>query len=242
VLLAPALLAFALSATPVTLAVLDLSAHEGVSADLARSLSEVLVVEVRNAAPGVRVFGSADVTTLIHFQQEKTKLGQRCQDSTCLAEIGGAMGAKEMISGSLSILGGDYLLVLRRLDVAHAKVLAETSGSAPQGDSARLRELVRSGVQGLFAPGGEVSAGGSPHRARIWPWVLGGGALVTLGACTIGWVEVSGFTSLRGQSQTGAVTYAQAQAAQPGAQAGQVVGIAGAIATAGLGAGAVLTW
>ncbi len=240
--LAPVLLACALSAAAPqrSIAVLDLTTHEGVSADLARTLSEVLVVEVRNADPSMRVLGSAEVASLVSFQQEKVKLGQRCQDqNSCLAEIGGAMGAKEMISGSLSVLGGDYLLVLRRLDVARAKVLAETSGSAPRGDPAKVRDLVRSGVRGLFVPG---EAGGASGRTRVWPWVLGGAGLVALGVCIIGWVEVSNFTSLRSQSQTQSVTYAQALAAQPGAQTGQVVGIVAAIATVGLGVGAGFTW
>jgi hypothetical protein len=242
VLPAPALLACALAAAPPpSLAVLDLSAHEGVTADLARTLSELLVVDVREAAPGVRVFGSADVTSLINFQEEKTKLGQRCQDSTCLAEIGGAMGAREMVTGSLSILGSDYLLVLRRLDVAHAKVLAETSGSAPRADSAQLRKLVETGVRGLFVPGGGQASGGA-GRTRVWPWVLGGAAVLTLAACIVGWAEVGSYSGLRSQSQTQSVTYAQAVAAQPGAQAGQVVGVVGAIATAGLAAGAGFTW
>jgi hypothetical protein len=242
VIAAPALLACALSAAAPTLAVLDLNTHQGVSADLARTLSELLVVEVRGAAPGVRVFGSADVASLIHFQEQKVRLGQRCEDSNCLAEIGGALGAKEMVTGSLSVLGSDYLLVLRRVDVAHAKVLSESSGAAPVADATRLRELVRTAVHALFAPVGEAVASENPHRSRLWPWILGGAAVVTLGVCIGGWVPVANFNSLRNQSQTEPVTYAQAKAAQPGAATGQVVGIVAAIATAGLGAGAVLTW
>jgi len=241
VITAAAALACLLSTASPTLAVLDLSPHEGVSKDLARTLTELLVVDVREVAPGMRVFGSADIAGMINFHEEKVRLGQRCEDQTCLAEIGGAMGAKEVVTGSLSILGGDYVLVLRRMDVAHAHVLAESSGSAPQTDSAKLRGLVATATRGLFMPAGAASLLERRH-GRLLPWVLGGAAVLTLVACVVGWAEVASFDSLRGESQTQAVTYAQAVAAQPAAQTGQVVGIVAAIATGGLGAGAALTW
>lgn len=78
----------------------------------------------------------------------------------------------------------------------------------------------------------------APH-ARVWPWVLGAGAVAAAAVSVWGWVEVANFEGLKVPTP---VTPAQAQSAQAAAQWGQPVGIVAAIAAAGLIAGTVLTW
>jgi hypothetical protein len=74
---------------------------------------------------------------------------------------------------------------------------------------------------------------------RVWPWVLGAGAIAAGAVSVWGWVEVANFEGLKGPTP---VTPAQAKSAQAAAQWGQPVGIVAAIAAAGLIAGTVFTW
>ena len=82
----------------------------------------------------------------------------------------------------------------------------------------------------------------APHRAHVWPWLLGGLAVVSLGACVWGFLQVSSFDSLKSQSQTSNVALGQLLQSQSAAQTGEVIGIVGVVAAVGLGTGAVLTW
>ncbi len=119
------LLALGLSAIP-RIAVMDVTPRGGVTADIASTVSEALVVEVRKRSPGVSVVGAEEIRSMIGMAAEKQKLG--CQEVSCLAEIGGALGAERMVTGTLGRLGETYLFAVQLIDVAHARVVR--SGSA----------------------------------------------------------------------------------------------------------------
>jgi tetratricopeptide (TPR) repeat protein len=81
-----------------------------------------------------------------------------------------------------------------------------------------------------------------PHRAHVWPWLLGGVAAGAIAVGVWGLLQVSSFDSLKSQSQTSNIALTQLLDAQGSAQTGEVLGVVGLIAAAGLGTGAVLTW
>jgi hypothetical protein len=232
-------LALALSVAPHTVAVLDLGAREGVSPDLARTLSELMVIEVRRVAAGQRVFGAEDIKAMVGFQRQKSLLG--CEDASCLAELGGALGAQEIVTGTLSILGDDFVLVIRRLDVARVQVIGETTANVPRARPAKLQGTVRAAVDEIY---GATAAPPPEQHHGAWPWILGAGALVAAGASAWGWVQYANFASVRSQSGAAgtAPTYSQATSAQSNAQIGVPVGIATAAVAAGLVLGVVFTW
>ena len=82
----------------------------------------------------------------------------------------------------------------------------------------------------------------APRARSAWPWVLGAGTVLALGAATVGWVEVGSFEQQKGQSAEAPVTKAQFLSAQGSAQWGEPLGIVAAIAAAGLLVGTVVTW
>jgi len=231
-----------------TVLVLDLNVREGVSKDLAGTLSELMAIEVRKVATSQRIYSGADIKALLGFKKQKELLG--CEDQTCLAELGGALGAQELVSGSLSIIADDYVLVLRRMDVVKSQVIEETTDNVAKASPAKLQAVVRAAIDRLWnpvrstVPDLTVSEAPSAHRSRVAPVLLGAVAVVGVVASVIGWVQVANFESLRTQSQKlpSTVTYAQAQSAQSAATVGEVVGIAGIVVAVGGGTGAVITW
>ena len=141
--------------------VLDLEAGNGVAKELAQVLSEAAVADVRQVAQG-KVMGSNELRTLMDFEKQRNLLG--CKDDTgCYTEIGNALGAKEIVTGSLSKVGDRYLLLMRRVDVSHSAVLQEgtrTRKVSEEGDLlADLADLVRQ----LFA----VSASADARPAAV---------------------------------------------------------------------------
>ncbi len=148
-----ALLALSAAGAP-QVAVLDLSAEHGASADLTRAISDAAVVAVRAALGAKEVVGAADIRTLVAFQDQRNKLG--CQDTGCLVELGGALGVREVVTGTLTRLGGVYFLALRRIDVRSTRVLRESSRSVA--DEAGLVAALGAEVAELY-PADAATAG-----------------------------------------------------------------------------------
>jgi TolB-like protein len=240
-------LALALAA-PNRIAVLDVRAHAGIEATLAQGVSDDLVVEVRRRALGSTVFGADEIRTLVGLERQKQLLG--CAENSCLAEIGGALGARQIVSGSLNRFGGTYLLVLKLLDARNGRVIHEAS-SRFDGEG-EILDVVASAVQRLFpaaglaappVPPGALSAEQSPEPRRhshALSIVLGSSGLVCGGIAIYGLVDVLDYQSA--SSTNGKLTVAQATSQLGTARTWQVASIVLGIAGVGLATAAVFTW
>ena len=129
-------------------AVMDVTPRGGVSADVASTVSDALVVEVRKRSPGVNVVGAEEIRSMIGLAVEKQKLG--CQEVSCLAEIGGALGAERMVTGTLGRLGETYLFAVQLIDVAHARVVRSGSATVSAKHDDLLFGAVASAVGQIF--------------------------------------------------------------------------------------------
>jgi hypothetical protein len=102
----------------VSLAVLDLDSA-GVTADVSKNLTQILGVELKRLA-GTTVISRDDIQALLQMQEQKLQLG--CDDMSCLAEVGGALGVEKLVVGSVGKLAGSYIVSLRLITVAGARV------------------------------------------------------------------------------------------------------------------------
>src|SRR6185436_17184996 len=63
---------------------------------------------------------SADIMQMLALESLKQSVG--CSEASCLAEIGGAIGADYMISGSLLEMGGAWIIQLQLMNIGAARV------------------------------------------------------------------------------------------------------------------------
>lgn len=163
------------------LVVLDLVGAGGVPQDVASALSEAVVKEVE----GRRLFdvrSSKEVQTLLGLERQKQMLG--CADETaCLAEVAGALGARFVLSGSLAKLGETYQLSLQTMDSTKAQ---------PIGRSVRLAEsLERLSAQLPYAVAEATGTPLPPPPSRVLPYsLMGAGAAFVLGSSAFGLYSV----------------------------------------------------
>lgn len=146
-------LALALSAlTPAAahartkVAVMDLKNVQGVPEGTATILTEIVVSEV--ARYGLDVVSKADIAAIVGFEKEKTLLGCS-EDSSCLAEIGGALGVDFMLTGQVGQIGSRYRISLILVDVKKGKVAGRAADFCDRNEDAlanaavaRVREIV----------------------------------------------------------------------------------------------------
>jgi TolB-like protein len=115
----------------------------------AEILSEVALTEA-TAIGGLEVIGRSDINALLGLEKQRQLLG--CgEDTSCLVEIGGALGVDYLLTGSLGRLGALYRVDLRLVDARKARVL-DRAGESVSGDEEKLVATIQRGVRRLLAP------------------------------------------------------------------------------------------
>jgi len=85
-------------------------------------VSDALLAEVRKLQ-GVSAIGTDEIKDMLSHEANKQMLG--CEtDESCLAEIGGALGVDDLVTGKLSRVGDNHVLLIRRIDQRRAQVVA----------------------------------------------------------------------------------------------------------------------
>ena len=179
-----------------SLAVMGVKAQGGVSKDQTAALSDLLAQEI--SRPGCyRVVTKGDVLELLQLEEQKITLGT-CDDMSCLAEIGGALGVRWIVSGSVSRFGKSFLVNLKLIDVKKVQVASRVSRNVGQdqralvpGVRALTRQLI-SEAKGLPKPVSwpkgfldfsikfETQEPGQPINP--YPWIIFGSGLAVAAA------------------------------------------------------------
>ena len=92
---------------------------KGVEPALAENLTEVTAAGL-SADLRLQVLLDRDMTALLELEQRQQLLG--CEESACLAELGGALGVAKIVSGSVGKIEDTFLLSMQLLDVHAAKI------------------------------------------------------------------------------------------------------------------------
>lgn len=103
------------------IAVLPIQAKDGVTDKQAELITDVFTAEIAKQRPDLKVTGTAELRTMITFEQQKSLLG--CSDDSCLAEVGAALGVDAIASGSVGMLGDVIVLNLVLIDQHTARVI-----------------------------------------------------------------------------------------------------------------------
>jgi hypothetical protein len=97
---------------------------EGLERGTVTTLGELLVVSLDRLGP-YRVVSPADIDALLGAEKMKDALG--CDSVACAAEIGGALGARYLISPTASRMGTSLYVTLNLIDSKNAVAVARGS-------------------------------------------------------------------------------------------------------------------
>lgn len=149
--------AFKLEVAPegTNVAVLDLQS-QGVPAETAANLTDLLSLELKRFK-GLGVVSRAEIEAMLQYQTEKLML--KCEsDTSCLVEIGGALGVDYLVSGGVGRLGTSYVVSLKLLDIHEARVSNRVSESF-EGDEGELARALRFATRRLLGRQPEGTGG-----------------------------------------------------------------------------------
>lgn len=163
-----------------SIAVLDFETA-GVTAELAAAADLLVPQEVRRHAPAARVVSGNDIRALLGNERQKQLLG--CGDaSSCIAELAGAIGSDELVTGKIGRIGTQYVVELRRLDAARGRAIHSLTRTASREEA--LIDAIRGGIAELYPP--------PPASGRDYAWIPAAGGAVALGAGTFFLFEARG--------------------------------------------------
>ena len=133
-------------------AVLDLVAS-GVDKAVAANLTQVLSSEIKRIK-GAKVISRDDIKAMLTFEEDKIMLGC-ADDSSCVAEVGAALGVEYMVTGHVGKIGGAYVVSLSMMSPADFKVVNRVSESFA-GREEQLVGAVRHAGRELIGLGGSA--------------------------------------------------------------------------------------
>jgi TolB-like protein len=197
--------AAARSAARTRIAVMDVRNVQGVAEGTATILTDIVVSDVARA--GNDVISKGDIAAMIGFEKQKQVLGC-AEETSCLAEIGGALGVDYMLTGQVGQIGSQYRISLLLVDSRRARVAARAAEFCEKSEDA-LVKAAQSTVRQLLAAvappapppavsgsgagapalaGAESAAAARPSHTKAWiafgtsGALALGGTLVGLGA------------------------------------------------------------
>jgi|GEM_PF-4801439 len=161
------LLWFIISATDVLagegIVVWRLDKKSGVTSNDIDSISGLVTAHVQKASQK-KVISEAEIGTILKGEEKRQQCG--ADNSSCIVEIGAALGAPEAVSGDLGKVGSYWMLNLRRISTRDASVISRCNRSI-RGTIDNVIEAIPAAVAELFgvkAP--ETSAAAEPEQEK----------------------------------------------------------------------------
>ena len=132
-----------------TVAFLGIQGEGAVEETATTLLTEILLTELQRHHP--KVIGGSDMASMLQFDATRTDLG--CEDTSCLAEVGMALGARYLVAATLGRLGDRFVFALKLIDTEEVTVVNRVFRTGPFDEDA-LIEAVRPTVEELLGGGG----------------------------------------------------------------------------------------
>ncbi|MBI5510494.1 MAG: hypothetical protein HY903_17190 [Deltaproteobacteria bacterium] len=141
-------------AAPVKIAVLPAQMDKSAQGMVPKLIDDYLLTAVQNASDA-EVIGEEDVNTLLGFDKQKELLG--CDDVSCMANLGGALGVDKVVAIKIARLESDWVVTMKLINIRDTRVEARSSDFV-KGDVKALLTAVPGFAAKLFGKGGPSPA------------------------------------------------------------------------------------
>jgi len=123
-----------------TLIVFDIINERGVDKSMANLITELILDQVSRYGK-YTVIGQKDLDKMLSWEQSKQLRG--CNDTQCLVQIAGALGAEYYIEGSIGVMGDLYLVSLKYIDAINVKVLERSTEKVKKDENVVMSTVER---------------------------------------------------------------------------------------------------
>ena len=116
---------------------------------MGKVVSESLLAEVRKLE-GISAIGMEEIYEMLQHEQTRQVMGCDADDA-CLAEIAGALGVDELVTGRLSEEADGRVFVIRRINQRRAEVVSTVNKRLKIGNGEEFLLAIGPGVEELYA-------------------------------------------------------------------------------------------
>lgn len=125
----------------VRIAIPDFATERGMDESLLRLINEMVLTDFSRSG-FFDVIGGSDLNAMLELGQQKALLG--CEDDSCLAEIGNALGVDLLGVMRIGRIGSRYFINMKVVNVRRAKVEVRWSEAVPANEDALMDGVARS--------------------------------------------------------------------------------------------------
>ena len=115
---------------------------------IGKASSSAVLAEIRKLE-GISAIGMDEIREMLDFEAQRQALGCDADDQ-CLAEIAGALGVDEIITGRLSEEADGRTLLLRRIDQRRAEIVGTFNQRLKVGNGEEFLLAIGPGIEKLF--------------------------------------------------------------------------------------------
>ncbi|MCC6806247.1 MAG: hypothetical protein IT381_02390 [Deltaproteobacteria bacterium] len=152
-------------------------------------VTDSLLAEVRKLQ-GVSAIGMNEIRDMLSHEATKQLAGCSENADSCLADLAGALGVDELVTGKLATAGNERLILVRRIDQKRAEVVGTHNQRLKAGSGQEFLATVGPAVEDLFKGyelRGGVSRGVSKEVAlKLDPPPIPTWATLTVGGVAVG--------------------------------------------------------
>jgi len=112
----------------VKISVMELKAENGIDKGVVTLLYELILTEFQEYS-NLSVISKTDISSMVQYETEKELAG--CDETSCMAEIGGALGVDKVVIGHVGKLGSSYVVTLKLMNIKKATVENRVSKTIP---------------------------------------------------------------------------------------------------------------
>lgn len=145
--LAPSAVPRAPSARWTRVVVNRLTTEGGVPDRVAHFTARALVQELRKLER-IQVTSAEEIDELLSFEEQKRLAG--CSEEVCLTEIANALGAEQIVTGTLVATANSHVLRLARIDVTRARTLGSVNRTLEKKDGEEFLSVLGAAVEELL--------------------------------------------------------------------------------------------
>lgn len=122
------------------IAVLDIRGNN-LDENLLPTLTELMTAEIDNL--GIyKVIAGRDVEAMLGFESKRIVMG--CDDASCLAEIGGALGVDRIVNTQIGRVGAVYVVNIKVINIKRVDTEGRVYETVKGGDEALISTITRS--------------------------------------------------------------------------------------------------
>lgn len=159
---------FVLKGGSASFAVLDLQ-PSGASEAVARNLTQILSTEIKRAE-GTSVISRDDIVAMLSADKLAQLIDAEC-DTSCVAELGGALGVDHLVVGQIGKLEPQYVVSLRLIDPVGVEVTHRITEvfRAPESELVRAVRHAGRRLLGIESDlGGSMAVSGPIQEAEVF--------------------------------------------------------------------------